>query len=47
MYDRARWLPLATLPEVLRALGCADSAVAELRQERNGLRMLLFAQRAQ
>jgi hypothetical protein len=47
MYDHAKWLPLATLQEVLRAAGFADIEVAEMRQERNGLRTLLFAQRAQ
>jgi tRNA (mo5U34)-methyltransferase len=47
MYDHAKWLPLATLQEVLRAGGFADIEVAEMRQERNGLRALLFAQRAQ
>lgn len=46
MYDHAKWLPLDTITEILRACGFHTIDVAELRDERNGPRMLLYASRS-
>jgi 2-polyprenyl-3-methyl-5-hydroxy-6-metoxy-1,4-benzoquinol methylase len=45
MFDHAKWLTLATLKEVLREAGFSSVDVAQLREERNGARVLLFAHR--
>ena len=45
MYDHAKWLPLDTLVSVLKAVGFSNVDVAELRDERNGARVLIFASR--
>ena len=47
MYDHAKWLSIEVLTGFLRESGFADVEVAEMRQERNGLRTLLFARRTQ
>jgi tRNA (mo5U34)-methyltransferase len=47
MYDHAKWLSIEVLTGFLRGAGFADVEVAEMRQERNGLRTLLFAKRTQ
>lgn len=47
MYDHAKWLPIEDLTGFLRERGFGDVDVAEMRQERNGLRTLLFARRTQ
>lgn len=46
MYDHAKWLTCDALVALLRELGFASVDVHEKRDERNGLRILLFAQRA-
>jgi hypothetical protein len=45
MYDHAKWLTLDALVGLLRELGFASVSVHEEREERNGLRILLFARR--
>ena len=45
MYDKAKWLVLEDLVELLRSLGFKDVDVAEQREERNGPRVLVFASR--
>ena len=45
MYDHAKWLPLDELEAVLKAAGFPHVELAERRDERNGLRVLLFARR--
>jgi len=45
MYDHAKWLPLATLKEVLKEARFSSIDIAQLREERNGARVLLFADR--
>lgn len=45
MYDHAKWLPLDTLVSILKAAGFPNVDVAELRDERNGARALIFADR--
>lgn len=45
MYDHAKWLPLETLVSILKANGFSNVDVAELRDERNGARALIFADR--
>ncbi len=45
MYDHAKWLPLDTLVSILKAVGFPNVDVAELRDERNGARALIFADR--
>jgi len=46
MYDHAKWLTVDALVGLLRELGFASVTVHEQRDERNGLRILLFAQRS-
>lgn len=46
MYDHAKWLTRDGLVGVLRELGFVSVTVHEEREERNGLRILLFAVRA-
>ncbi len=46
MYDHAKWLPLNTLVDILKQCGFANVDVAELRDERNGARTLIYASRA-
>jgi len=45
MYDHAKWLTCDAMVSLLRELGFASVNVHEERDERNGLRILLFAQR--
>lgn len=45
MYDHAKWLPLETLVTLLKGLGFTNVDIAELRDERNGARALIFADR--
>jgi SAM-dependent methyltransferase len=45
MYDHAKWLPLDELQALLALAGFTDVEIAETRDERNGLRVLLFARR--
>jgi len=45
MHDHAKWLPLDTLVPMLNAVGFSNVDVAELRDERNGPRTLMFAHR--
>ena len=45
MYDHAKWLPLDTLTALLAEGGFAHVDVAELREERNGPRALIYATR--
>lgn len=45
MYDTAKWLLLEDLVGLLKSLGFAKVDVAEDRAERNGPRLLLFAER--
>jgi tRNA (mo5U34)-methyltransferase len=45
MYDHAKWLPLETLRELLQEGGFAYIDVAEVRDERNGARALIYATR--
>jgi len=45
MYDHAKWLPVDALTSLLRKHGLTDIDVAEMRQERNGLRALIYARR--
>ena len=45
MYDHAKWLPLTVLEGVLSEAGFGRIDVAEQRDERNGPRVLIFAQR--
>lgn len=42
--NEARWLPLPTLVDALQVAGFASVEVVEERNERNGLRVLLFAE---
>jgi len=44
MYDHAKWLRLDDIRMVLREAGFASVDVLETRQERNGPRVLLFAE---
>jgi 2-polyprenyl-3-methyl-5-hydroxy-6-metoxy-1,4-benzoquinol methylase len=46
MYDHAKWLPLETLVSILKSLGFPNVDIAELRDERNGARTLIFADRS-
>lgn len=45
MYDHAKWLPLDVLTGLLSAQGFGKVDVAEVREERNGRRVLVFAER--
>lgn len=45
MYDHAKWLPLETLTGLLSEAGFRAVDVAELREERNGPRALIYAVR--
>lgn len=45
MYDHAKWLPLHTLEKILKESGFVNVDIAELRDERNGARVLIFADR--
>ena len=45
MYDHAKWLPLGALTGLLADEGFARVDVSELREERNGLRTLIYASR--
>ena len=45
MYDHAKWLRLDDIRMVLREAGFGSVDVLETRQERNGPRVLLFAER--
>lgn len=45
MYDHAKWLRLQTLTDLLSEGGFAQVDVAEQRNERNGLRALIYAVR--
>lgn len=45
MYDHAKWLRLDTLVSLLKVNGFVNVDVAELRDERNGARVLIFADR--
>lgn len=45
MYDHAKWLPLDTLTSLLKEGGFPRVDVAELRDERNGPRTLIYATR--
>lgn len=47
MYDHAKWLPLDELEALLALAGYPRIEVAERRDERNGLRVLIFARRAE
>lgn len=46
MYQKARWLQEADLCELLAGHGFANIDVAERRDERNGPRVLIYAERA-
>lgn len=46
MYDHAKWLRLEDITKVLKEAGFGIVDVIEDRQERNGPRVLLFAERA-
>ncbi len=43
MYDHAKWLPLDVLTSLFRENGFSNVDVAELRDERNGPRTLIYA----
>ncbi len=45
MYDHAKWLPIDVLTALLREQGFGEVDVAEMREERNGPRTLIFARR--
>jgi len=45
MYDHAKWLPPDTLVSILKDVGFSNVDIAELRDERNGARALIFAHR--
>jgi hypothetical protein len=45
MQAEAKWLPLPALTDALRLAGFTQVDVAEQRDERNGQRVLLFADR--
>lgn len=45
MYDHAKWLTLDTLADTLRRIGFARIDIVEKRAERNGPRVMLFAER--
>ncbi len=45
MYDHAKWLTEDDLVEVLRVCGFVDIEIRERRDERNGLRILVIAQK--
>jgi SAM-dependent methyltransferase len=45
MYDHAKWLLLDSIIDILKSLGFLRVEIAELRDERNGARVLLFAER--
>jgi SAM-dependent methyltransferase len=45
LYAHSKWLPLDAIVGLLRETGFRDVEVVETRQERNGLRVLLFAER--
>lgn len=45
MYDHAKWLPIDVLTSLLKEGGFANVDVAELRDERNGPRTLIYATR--
>jgi len=45
MYDHSKWLRLEDIMNVLRIAGFRNVNVIEERQERNGPRVLLMAER--
>jgi tRNA (mo5U34)-methyltransferase len=45
MYDHAKWLLTSDIEALLRQAGFTSVRVVEERQERNGLRIMLFASR--
>ena len=45
MYKTSRWLVLEDLVALLKDLGMAEVEVVEMRDERNGPRVLLLARR--
>ena len=45
MYDHAKWLTLDAIESIFRANGFGKVDVSELREERNGDRVLVFASR--
>ena len=45
MYESARWLLLDDLREEIRRAGFTDILVEDVREERNGARVLLIASR--
>jgi tRNA (mo5U34)-methyltransferase len=45
MRDHAKWLPLGTIQALLERGGFTDVRIQETRNERNGPRVLLYAQR--
>ncbi|WP_341909251.1 methyltransferase domain-containing protein [Polaromonas sp. YR568] len=45
MFDHAKWLTLDTLKSLLQSSGFTDIDVAQLREERNGHRVLIYANR--
>ncbi len=45
MYDHAKWLPLDSLRQLLALAGFTEIELAEQREERNGLRVLVFARK--
>jgi 2-polyprenyl-3-methyl-5-hydroxy-6-metoxy-1,4-benzoquinol methylase len=45
MFDHAKWLTLDTLVSLLKEHGFSDVDVAQLREERNGPRTLIYASR--
>ena len=47
MYDHVKWLPLETLVTLLKENGFSNVDVAEVRDERNGARVLIYANRIQ
>lgn len=46
LYPHSKWLPLGTIVGLLQQSGFAQVQIAETRNERNGPRVLLFAERA-
>ena len=45
MYDHAKWLPLDSLRQLVALAGFTKIELAEQREERNGLRVLIFARK--
>ena len=45
MYDHSKWLTIETLSSILRNCGFSNVNIVEIREERNGPRVLLFANR--